>query len=51
MTDEQLESIGNAMAEHYGDLLPDPIHCPREFEYFAKLFVYTNNLKEQPSGD
>ncbi len=51
MTDEQLEMIGNAMVEHYGDMLPDPDHCPKEFAHYAKLFMYNNNLKEQPSGD
>lgn len=51
MTDEQLELMGNAMVEQYGDLLPDSEHCPKEFAYYVKLFHYTSNMKEQPSGD
>ena len=40
MTNEQLEKIGNDLVEMYGDELPDPIQCPREFGYILKMYMY-----------
>lgn len=41
MTDEQIIDTYNAMVEHYGDLLPDPEHCPKEFQHYVNIFKYT----------
>ena len=30
--------------EMYGDRLPDPEHCPREFEYYVRLYKYCKGL-------
>ena len=30
--------------EMYGDRLPDPEHCPREFEYYVKLYKFIKEL-------
>lgn len=46
MTNEQLEKIGNDLVEMYGDELPDPEHCPREFQYILKLYMYYNFERE-----
>jgi len=28
----------------YGDRLPNPENCPREFEYYVKLYKYYRGL-------
>lgn len=43
MTDEQIIDRYNAMVAHYGDLLPDPEHCPKEFYHYVQLFSYFTN--------
>jgi hypothetical protein len=30
--------------EMYGDILPDPDHCPKEYEYYVKLYKYIKEL-------
>lgn len=30
--------------EMYGDILPDPEHCPREFEYYVRLYKFIKGL-------
>lgn len=42
MTEQQIIDTYNRMVEHYGTL-PDPEHCPKEFQYYVKLFTYTQN--------
>jgi hypothetical protein len=42
MTNEQLELIGRELERIYGDSLPNPEHCPREFSYILKLYMYYN---------
>lgn len=43
MTDEQIINTYNKMVELYGDKLPNPEHCPKEFAYYVKLFQYFEN--------
>jgi hypothetical protein len=31
--------------EIYGDRLPNPEHCPIEFEYYVKLYKYVKELE------
>ena len=30
--------------EMYGDRLSNPEHCPREFEYYVRLYKYVKGL-------
>ena len=30
--------------KQYGHLLPDPQHCPKEFEYYVILYKYFKGL-------
>jgi hypothetical protein len=38
--DEQIEEF----LRIYGDRLPNPEHCPKEFEYYVKLYKYCKGL-------
>ena len=33
--------------EMYGDILPDPEHCPREFEYYVRLYKFIKELQDE----
>ena len=46
MTPEQLEKIVKTLEEMYGDKLPDPEQCPKEFGYILKLYMYYNHEKD-----
>lgn len=37
MTDQEVLEHYNRMVEIYGKL-PDPDHCPKQFEYYVKLY-------------
>ena len=50
MTDEKLEQIGQALVEMYGDKLPNPEHCPREFQHYLKLYM-TYHYKGENDGN
>ena len=39
--DEQIEEF----LKMYGDRLPNPEHCPKEFEYYVKLYKYVKELE------
>ena len=43
LTDQQVIDIYNKMVEHYGDALPNPDHCPKEFQHYVRLFTYAQN--------
>lgn len=43
MTDK--EAIINEFLEYYNHKIPDPIHYPKQFEYYLKLFYYYRNSK------
>jgi len=43
VTEQQIIDTYNKMVAHYGDMLPNPEHCPKEFQYYVKLFAYTEN--------
>lgn len=47
MTDQQILDTYNQMVEQYGDALPNPEHCPKEFQYYVKLFTYTQNANSR----
>lgn len=49
MTDEQILDTYNRMVAHYGDSLPNPEHYPKQFQYYVKLFTYTENAN--PAAD
>ena len=38
--DQDLERIGKDLEEMYGDDLPNPEHCPKQFAYILKLYMY-----------
>ena len=42
MSDLNLEEIGKALEEMYGDSLPNPEQQPMQFAYIIKLFMYYN---------
>lgn len=46
MTDDELTNIWNDLVKSYGDKLPDPVHCPREFSHYVKLYNYERYLNE-----
>lgn len=49
MNEKELEQIGNELMEEYGERLPSPLHCPKEFAYLLRLHLYyrhINNTKE-----
>jgi hypothetical protein len=38
--EEQIEEF----LEMYGDRLPNPDHCPKEFAYYVMLYKYSKSL-------
>lgn len=40
MTNEQI----NEMIEMFGDKLPNPIHYPIQFAYYAKLYKFIKGM-------
>ncbi len=46
MTREQIARIVEEMIDMFGDKLPDPEHCPKEFQYFIKLYFYEKFINE-----
>lgn len=45
MNEQQLTDIWNGMVAVYGDELPDPDHCPRQFKHYLKLFMRFHYMK------
>lgn len=45
MSVTELEFIGERLVELYGDELPNPDHCPRQFEFYLKLYMYFHHTK------
>jgi hypothetical protein len=43
MTDEQVQEIIKKLIELYGDLLPNPEHYPRTFDYYLRLYEHEKN--------
>jgi hypothetical protein len=46
MTNEQIAVAISEMIEMFGDKLPDPEHCPKEFQYYIKLYLYEKKVNE-----
>lgn len=46
MTREEIARVVEEMIEMFGDKLPDPEHCPKEFQYFIKLYFYEKFVNE-----
>jgi hypothetical protein len=44
MTDEEVLKLYDEMVKRYGDKLPNPDHCPQEFQYYVKLFLYDKKV-------
>jgi hypothetical protein len=40
MNNEEIESIANHMIEVFGRNVPSPIHYPKMFDYYLKLYIY-----------
>lgn len=40
MTDQEIEAIANHMREVFGDKVPSPLHYPKMFDYYLKLYIY-----------
>ena len=47
MNENELEQIGNELMEEYGERLPCPLHCPKEFAYLLRLHLYYRHIKQQ----
>ena len=45
MSDTELEFIGERLVQIYGDSLPDPDQCPRQFEFYVKMYMYFHHTK------
>jgi len=41
--EEQIEEF----LKMYGDRLPNPEHCPKEFEYYVRLYKYVKGVKNE----
>jgi hypothetical protein len=46
MNQATLEQAAAELIEMFGDKLPDPDHCPKEFEYYFRLYLYEKKLNE-----
>jgi len=46
MTKDEISRVVDEMIEMFGDKLPDPEHCPKEFQYFIKLYFYEKFVNE-----
>ena len=46
MSDDELNKIGQALEQMYGDDLPSPEHCPAQFAYCLKLYMFYDYKKE-----
>lgn len=46
-TYEELVEIWNDMVRIHGDRLPDFDHCPKEFAYLLKLYMYDRKMKNE----
>jgi hypothetical protein len=46
MTSEEISKVVEDMIEMFGDSLPDPEHCPRQFQYYIKLYFYEKFVNE-----
>jgi hypothetical protein len=40
MTEQEALKIYEEMLEMFGDKIPNPDHCPREFAYFVMLYKH-----------
>lgn len=47
MTPKQITEVVEGMIAMFGDKLPDPEHCPKEFQYYIKLYFYEQMVNEQ----
>lgn len=55
MTNEQAMEMYEKLVERYGAQLPDPLQEPRRFEYYVKLYTWTEQVQKlvvdtQPKG-
>lgn len=41
------DKIWNDLVAMYGDKLPNPEQCPREFAHLLKLYMYFNYKEQQ----
>ena len=46
MTKDEIARVVEEMIEMFGDKLPDPEHCPKEFQYYIKLYFYEKFVNE-----
>ena len=40
------QQIWDALVKKYGDELPDPEHCPKQFKYLVKLYLFQQSLQQ-----
>jgi len=45
MDDEQVMERYKKLVDNYGEQLPNPLVEPRRFEYFVKIFNWSEELK------
>lgn len=41
------QELWDALVKKYGDELPDPEQCPKQFKYYVMLFLYQEWLDGQ----
>ena len=46
MTKDEISRVVDEMIEMFGEKLPDTEHCPKEFQYFIKLYFYEKFVNE-----
>lgn len=47
LSDDEIKEIWMELVSYYGDSLPDPIHSPRTFKYYLKLYLHRKNNKKK----
>lgn len=47
MNDEQVIKKYQELIDEFGDKLPNPEHCPKEFAYYVKLYTYHIRRKNE----
>lgn len=47
MNEKEVLEIYDKMIKEFGDKLPSPNHCPKEFEYYVKLYKYSERRKNE----
>jgi hypothetical protein len=50
MTDNEVMQRYQQLIDEFGDKLPNPEHCPKEFAYYVKLYTYYEKHKNETNN-